>query len=144
MRTSNNQLIDSVRALLRSIVLPELQSDLARARLRQILATLRDVDWDETPLTVLRENETLEALLENWGAEVQGRDDRVALHFDELARRNADLRRQLASRISEDDGNAWTQNHADTAEALANCAAARGSKRRAQSDKSLRDEHTKN
>lgn len=134
MRTSNNQLIESVRALLRSVVLPELQSDLARARLRQILATLRDVDWDETSLAVLRENDSLEALLETWGGQVQGRDRRVEPHFDELARRNADLRRQLSLRLSEDAGNAWTQAHADTAQALAECAAARGAKRRAQND----------
>jgi hypothetical protein len=98
MRNSGNQLIDSVRALLREAVLPELQSDIARARLRQVMATLRDVDWDEAPLALLRENALLQGLVESWGGLVPAAE--AVPGYEALAARNAALRRQVAEHFA--------------------------------------------
>ena len=131
MRNTSNELIDSARALLRDIVLPEVKSDLARARLRQILATLRDVDWDEAPLAAMRENTVLQGLLASWGTQPDAAAGAGVPRFHEIVGRNTALRRQLAEAFAASPAQGWTDAHAQAARVLADCARARGEKRRA-------------
>lgn len=132
MKIAGNQLIDSVRALLRDTLMPELQSDIARARLRQIMATLRDVDWDEAPFTLLHENLILESLLRQWDGDAHPAQAPSATSFSAAAAINQDLRRKIAHHLANaNDG--WTQAHAKAARVLADCAHRRAQKRQAPS-----------
>lgn len=123
MTPAPNDLIASVRNLLRDVVATELQTDVARARLRQVMALLRDVDWNDAALVLWRENTALADLLTRWGAQPSPQTD-IVLRYESLASRNAELRALLAGCIAAmPDG--WTRNHAEAAKVLAACAGER-------------------
>lgn len=117
-----NEMIAAVRDLLREVILPELDSELARARLRQVMATLRAVDWDETPLSLLRENQALRQFIATWGAPVAPADA-VGAPYADVRRHNTLLRAQLARHFLQ-PGLHWSPAHRIAAQILADCAAA--------------------
>ena len=129
---SSNEMIDSVRALLRDTILPEIKSDIARTRARQIMATLRDIDWDEAPLALLRENIQLEAIVRTWTDVFVPTGSGEALpHYDAARARNAELRREVAQHFRGMLEAGWTPVHVEVTRLLADCAGQRKQRRRA-------------
>jgi hypothetical protein len=85
VRPTPSEVIEGVRRILRDVVAPEVSSEYARSRLRAVLAVLAEVDWDDAPLRLLRDNQDLQTLLdrcEAWAAE----DPARAAAFDDLRR----------------------------------------------------------
>lgn len=62
MRTTPEAAIEGVRRLLREAIGPELTSEQAVFTLRRIMAVLRETDWNDAGLALIRENEMLQAL----------------------------------------------------------------------------------
>lgn len=125
MKITNNQMIVNIRNILRDVVMPELRSELARARLRSVLATLRDVDWDEAPLALMRENEALQAMLDGWFGAASARPA-AALSMASVLERNEQLRAQLATHFASAAGEGWGPRHQQAAKVLGACASDRG------------------
>ncbi|MWA03244.1 hypothetical protein F8568_023270 [Actinomadura sp. LD22] len=63
MRPTPAETIAGVRTILRDVVEPAVDSEYARARLREIRAVLAQTDWDNAALRLRREVEGLRALL---------------------------------------------------------------------------------
>ncbi|MDT3445630.1 MULTISPECIES: hypothetical protein [unclassified Pseudofrankia] len=86
MRPTPAETIAGVRAVLRDVIEPEVRSDFARARLREIRAVLAQIDWDDAALRVRHRTDLVVGLLadiDEWvGADGDRRD-----HFADLARR---------------------------------------------------------
>jgi hypothetical protein len=125
MKITNNQMIGNIRNILRDVVMPELQSDLARARVRSVLATLRDVDWDEAPLAVMRENEALQGLLDGW-AQAADASQAQTLSMAAVLERNEQLRSRLAAHFASAAGEGWGPQDEQAARVLGECARDRG------------------
>jgi hypothetical protein len=68
MRPRPSELIGGVRSILKETIEPELSSEHAKARLREVRALLAQVDWDEAGFTLVRRNESLRAGLESLDA----------------------------------------------------------------------------
>lgn len=118
------ELIKAVRELLRDAVMPEVKSDIARARLQQVMATLRDVDWDEAPLALLRENNALRALAQRLAISgLPSAAGALPRHGDLLSENRA-LRAAIATHFARRPA-AWDETHAEAARVLADCAADR-------------------
>ncbi len=126
MKITNNQMIGNIRNILRDVVMPELQSDLARARVRSALATLRDVDWDEAPLALMRENEALQALLDGWSSEAAAPPQAALPSMASVLERNERLRAQVAAHFASEAGEGWGPQHQQAAKVLGACARDRG------------------
>lgn len=125
MKITNNQMIVNIRNILRDVVMPELQSELARARVRSVLATLRDVDWDEAPLALMRENEALQGLLDGWAGTAPA-PQALTLSMEAVLERNAQLRSRLAAHFASAAGEGWGPRHQQAAQVLGECARDRG------------------
>ena len=125
MKITNNQMIGNIRNILRDVVMPELQSDLARARVRSVLATLRDVDWDEAPLALMRENEALQAMLDGWSG-AAAVSQAAQLSMAAVLERNEQLRTQVAAHFASEAGEGWGPQHQQAAMVLGACARDRG------------------
>ena len=125
MKITNNQMIGNIRNILRDVVMPELQSDLARARVRSVLATLRDVDWDEAPLALMRENEALQAMLDGWSG-AAAVPQAAQLSMAAVLERNEQLRTQVAAHFGSEAGEGWGPQHQHAAMVLGACARDRG------------------
>jgi hypothetical protein len=68
MRPTPSETISGVRRILKEVIEPDLQTEYARTRLREIRAVLAQVDWDDAVLRLRRSDEVVRALL----AEIQG------------------------------------------------------------------------
>jgi hypothetical protein len=62
VRPTPAEVISGVRRILRDVVEPEVGSEFARSRLREVRAVLAQVDWDDAALQVRRDRDTLRAL----------------------------------------------------------------------------------
>ncbi|MCC7099861.1 MAG: hypothetical protein IT500_09745 [Rubrivivax sp.] len=122
------ELIKAVRELLRDVVLPEVKSDIARARLQQVMATLRDVDWDEAPLALLRENDALRTLAQRLAIARLPPSAGSLSHHDDLLNENRALRAAIAAHFAWTPA-AWDETHAEAARVLADCASDRRGRR---------------
>lgn len=71
MRPTPAETIAGVRRILRDVVEPEVGSEYARARLREIRAVLAQVDWNDAALRMRAETETHQHMLreiDRWAA----------------------------------------------------------------------------
>lgn len=71
MRPTPAETIAGVRRILRDVVEPEVASDYARSRLREVRAVLAQIDWDDAALTVRRttaRQRTALAQVQDWAA----------------------------------------------------------------------------
>jgi hypothetical protein len=125
MKITNNQMIGNIRSILRDVVMPEMQSELARARLRSVLATLRDVDWDDAPFALMRENEALQALVDGWSRDAAPRALAPPSMSAALERNDA-LRARIAEHFASAAGEGWGPQHQQAAQVLGACARDRG------------------
>lgn len=90
MRPTPAELVSHVRRVLRDLIEPELDSEYARARVREIRAVLAQLDFDNVGVLLVRNTTTLRELLldcRSWIAE----DDRRATHFQPVFEELADL-----------------------------------------------------
>lgn len=88
MRPTPAELVANVRRILRDVVEPEVGSEYARTRLREVRAALAQVDWDDAGLDLARDTEALRALLTECASWVAADDDRrthFAAQLPELA-----------------------------------------------------------
>ena len=83
MRPTPAELIAQVRRVLRDVVEPEVGSEYARQRLREVRAVLAQVSWDDAGLVLARDTASLRALLAEC-AEWIGADDARRDHFGAL------------------------------------------------------------
>lgn len=65
MRPRPSEVVRGIRRVLADVVAPDLQSEYARLRVREIRTVLAQVDWDEIALTYLRETQELSALADD-------------------------------------------------------------------------------
>jgi hypothetical protein len=75
MRPTPAEVIAGVRRILRDVVEPEVGSEYARTRLREVRAVLAQVDWDDAALQVRRGRDTLQELIaecHDWMSGVAG------------------------------------------------------------------------
>jgi hypothetical protein len=77
VRPTPAEVIAGVRRILRDVVAPDVSSDYALSRLRAVLAVLAEVDWNDAPLRVLRDNHDLRTLIERCDAWVADDPDRA-------------------------------------------------------------------
>jgi hypothetical protein len=63
VRPTPAEVIAGVRRVLRDVVEPEVGSEYARSRLREVRAVLAQIDWDDATLTLRREWATRRSLL---------------------------------------------------------------------------------
>lgn len=76
MRPTPAEVIDGVRRILKDVIEPELGSEYARSRLREVRAVLAQVDWNDAAATVFTEQERYAAALATageWAAAAPGR-----------------------------------------------------------------------
>jgi hypothetical protein len=128
MMPTPNELVDSMRAILRDIVMPDLSSDLARARLRQVMSTLRDVDWQQSGLAALEERGLLAKLASELGI-APPESATPPTSFLDLDRENSMLRQRIAEHFLQRSGTAWTELHRQAAVMLGRCASASTTRR---------------
>jgi hypothetical protein len=75
MRPTPAEVIAGVRRVLRDVVEPEVGSEYARTRLREVRAVLAQLDWDDASLQVQLERTRMRALLADaqaWMTEAAG------------------------------------------------------------------------
>ncbi|GLZ15954.1 hypothetical protein Acsp04_61890 [Actinomadura sp. NBRC 104425] len=88
MRPTPAETIAGIRRILRDVVEPEVGSEYARQRLREVRAVLAQIDWDDAALRLRRRDQALRGLLA---------DARTWIEADPARRRAfADLLPQLA------------------------------------------------
>lgn len=90
MRPTPAELVSHVRRVLRDLIEPELDSEYARSRVREIRAALAQLDFDNVGVLLVRNTSTLRELLvdcRSWMAD----DDRRAAHFQPVMHELSDL-----------------------------------------------------
>jgi hypothetical protein len=66
------QIIGGIRGILKDVVEPDLSSDYARGRLREVRAVLAQVDWNNAGVALARDNAAVEAMLHRHVARLAG------------------------------------------------------------------------
>jgi hypothetical protein len=135
MRPTPAEVIAGVRRVLRDVVEPEVASDYARSRLREVRAVLAQLDWDDAALSVRRQQDTMLGLL-NGAREWIAGDGARASAFGDLFPRlsSADAETEGAETLAElnaahattaalvvevgDALAAWTREHPEDTGAL--------------------------
>ena len=100
MRPTPSETIAGIRTILRDVVEPEVGSEHARSRLREVRAVLAQIDWDDALLHLRRRCEHVRALLDEVGAWIAADPHRSA-HFADLAERIASPRDESAETFAE-------------------------------------------
>jgi hypothetical protein len=80
MRPTPAETISGIRRILRDVVEPEVGSEYARARLREVRAVLAQIDWDNAGIRLNQDALALQALLRDCHAWISADPDRRA-HF---------------------------------------------------------------
>lgn len=75
MRPTPSETISGVRRILKEVIEPDLRTEYARTRLREIRAVLAQVDWDDAGLRLRRDDAVLSGLLTEIRAWVDARPD---------------------------------------------------------------------
>ncbi|HEY0448697.1 hypothetical protein [Actinophytocola sp.] len=113
MRPTPAETIAGVRRILRDIVAPAVTDEYARTRLREVRAVLAQLDWDDAPLRLRTETETMRGLVaefRRWADEPTTRPTtRAPETFAELNATHAEVAAQLAEAASRLD--TWCREH---------------------------------
>lgn len=77
MRPTPAEVIEGVRRVLRDVVEPEVGSEYARSRLREVRAVLAQIDWDDAALRVREERNRIRDLLSEAQVWIAADDERA-------------------------------------------------------------------
>lgn len=86
MRPTPAETIAGIRRILRDVVEPEVGSEYARQRLREVRAVLAQIDWDDAALRLRRRDEGLRGLLAETRAWIEAAPERREAFADLLPR----------------------------------------------------------
>jgi hypothetical protein len=113
VRPTPEETIAGIRRILRDVVEPEVTSEYARARLREVRAALAQTDWNDTALRVRAEAETQRAALAEINTWAAADPTRAAVArevpslpagpapYAELSARHTEIATALASAVEE-------------------------------------------